>query len=174
MKSTNWKATAELVGIAAIVVSLVFVGVQLRLDREVAVVEARAGLTDRVVNLSELIAGRKEVWRKGLDGSELSDSEEIEFRAMVTAVQSHFFTKYVRWNRIGPIDPSVAAQSFAYALYAHPGLKRAVMANNQVQHAQSSAYGGSYQPTPFHQFVDGFLTELEESGITPDRQYVFW
>jgi hypothetical protein len=174
MKSTNWKATAELVGITAIVVSLVFVGVQLRLDREVAVVEARAGLTDRVMNLSELIAGRKEVWLKGLDGSELSDTEEIEFRTMVTAVRSHFFTQYIRWNRIGPIDPRVAARSFAYELYAHPGLKRVVMARIQVWHAQSFAFGVQYQPSPFDQSVDIFLTELEESGVTPDRQYVFW
>lgn len=33
MQSTNWKDIAELVGIAVIVASLVFVGMQMRQDR---------------------------------------------------------------------------------------------------------------------------------------------
>ena len=55
MKTTDWKAVAELFGIAAIVISLIFVGVQLQLDRQVAVVEARGAMTDRVISLTALI-----------------------------------------------------------------------------------------------------------------------
>jgi len=36
MSSTSWKDTAELIGIAAIVASLVFVGMQMRQDQEIA------------------------------------------------------------------------------------------------------------------------------------------
>ena len=36
MKSSNWKDTAELFGIAAIVVSLIFVGFQMRQDQVIA------------------------------------------------------------------------------------------------------------------------------------------
>jgi hypothetical protein len=36
LKSTNWKDTAELIGIAAIVASLIFVGWQMKQDRDIA------------------------------------------------------------------------------------------------------------------------------------------
>jgi hypothetical protein len=38
MKRSNWKDTAELVGIAAIVASLIFVGLQMRQSHEIALV----------------------------------------------------------------------------------------------------------------------------------------
>ena len=37
MKPTNWKTTAEFVGVLAIVLSLVFVGLQLRQSQEIAI-----------------------------------------------------------------------------------------------------------------------------------------
>ena len=37
MKSSNWKAVAEFVGIAAIVASLIFVGLQLKQSQEIAI-----------------------------------------------------------------------------------------------------------------------------------------
>lgn len=39
MKPNNWKGTAELIGIAAIVVSLVFVGTQIRQDQDIALAQ---------------------------------------------------------------------------------------------------------------------------------------
>ncbi len=39
MKSTDWKGIAELAGIAAIVASLIFVGVQLRQEQQIALAE---------------------------------------------------------------------------------------------------------------------------------------
>jgi len=51
LKDTNWKDVAELIGIAAIVASLVFVGMQMRQDR----VHARAELgADSFSNLASL------------------------------------------------------------------------------------------------------------------------
>ena len=51
LKDTNWKDVAELIGIAAIVASLVFVGMQMRQDR----VHARAELgADSFANLAVL------------------------------------------------------------------------------------------------------------------------
>jgi hypothetical protein len=40
LKSTNWKDIAELIGMTAIVASLIFVGYQLKQDREIAIAEA--------------------------------------------------------------------------------------------------------------------------------------
>ncbi len=42
MKEANWKDLAELVGIAAIVASLIFVGFQLKQERAIARAELQA------------------------------------------------------------------------------------------------------------------------------------
>lgn len=41
MKTTSWKDIAELIGIAAIVASLIFVGLELQQNREIAIADAR-------------------------------------------------------------------------------------------------------------------------------------
>ena len=46
LKSTNWKTYAELVGLAAIVASLVFVGLELRQSRQIALVAQYQARTD--------------------------------------------------------------------------------------------------------------------------------
>jgi hypothetical protein len=53
MKMTDWKTTAELTGIAAIVASLVFAGLQLKLSQDIAVAAQyhdRAALTVEYMN----------------------------------------------------------------------------------------------------------------------------
>lgn len=51
MRSTNWKDIAEIIGIAAIVASLVFVGMQMRQDRTLARAELGAGSFESVATL---------------------------------------------------------------------------------------------------------------------------
>jgi len=46
MKSVSWKAMIELIGIAAIVASLIFVGLQLRQEQRVASIEAGFNLVE--------------------------------------------------------------------------------------------------------------------------------
>ena len=49
MKKTDWKVFAELIGFVAIVASLVFVGIELRQSRAIAIGEgnlANAGVVD--------------------------------------------------------------------------------------------------------------------------------
>ena len=92
MASNNWKETAELVGIAAIVLSLVFVGFQLLLDRQVSVVDARSGLTDRVISLTEIVNNDADVWKRGLDneGANAGRGSEI-LRALQSCSVPHFY-----------------------------------------------------------------------------------
>ena len=52
MKSTNWKDFAELVGIAAIVGSLIFVGLQMRQEQEIALSQAYQLRTELTVSLN--------------------------------------------------------------------------------------------------------------------------
>lgn len=84
MKRTSWKDTAELIGIAAIVASLIFVGLELRLSREIALSEAyqmRAAI--EVANASAVasIPGYSSGLAKLYDGGSSDDLTTEEFIA---------------------------------------------------------------------------------------------
>ena len=54
MNKISWKEVVEFVGIAAIVASLVFVGLQLQQDRELAYAEATTSVTGSAAELDQL------------------------------------------------------------------------------------------------------------------------
>lgn len=174
--SRNWKDIAELIGIAAIVASLVFVGLQMRQAQEIAIVESRSQLTDRKIGLAELVKGSGSVWKRGLDSDELSDGENMEFLAIAEAVRTHYSTNFIRWNRIGPVDPQIAAKDYAYALYMHPGLRAIWNREDKSDHVRDSMLDVPSVPSPFDDSVSRYLEKLDsiESPLQAERLYVFW
>ena len=90
-KSFDWKSIAEFVGIAAIVASLIFVGLQLRQDRQLALAENAADFDDTMIEYANVIRENREVWLRGLDGAELSPQDQVIFESLGFAVWQKFF-----------------------------------------------------------------------------------
>ena len=82
MNTTNWRETAELIGIAAIVASLVFVGLQMKQTHEIAyssVYQSRANASSEVSMSLASNAPALSGWRKFDDGQgDQATLEEIE------------------------------------------------------------------------------------------------
>ena len=103
---------------------LIFVGLQLRLDRQVALANAvDQGAADLQV-WAQLITENVEVWRKGLFGEPLSESEQLEFEALARAWELRQFSN---WNRTlltiseQPADRWV--REAALEIHRYPGLR---------------------------------------------------
>lgn len=96
LNKVDWKGTAELVGLAAIVASLIFVGLQMRQDQEIAEAQAYVDASALLIELNQYIENNKEVWIKGLDGAELSLADKLTFRALCRA---NFLRKISHWER---------------------------------------------------------------------------
>ncbi len=121
----NWKDSAELVGMAAIVASLIFVGLQMRQTRDIA-------LTDSGWNrmLSEIESRRAiyefpDIWAKGNAGEELNPSEAVIYRTLIRDLNSLAFFKYANatiLNHEGAADS--ARWDMAGFLYENPGARR--------------------------------------------------
>ena len=62
MNKTDWKGTAELIGIAAIVASLIFVGMQLRQEQAIAIVDTYGS----IVESNEAVLGQLSRFPKAL------------------------------------------------------------------------------------------------------------
>ena len=178
MKSTNWKDFAELVGIAAIVGSLVFVGLQMRQDQAIAVSELLASRSDALIELAALIESNNELWISGLNGDELPEIDRASFQAMAEAVESYFVAIYVRYeamgrNSGGQEEPVI---NYAYALYLHDGLRR--VWDEQIEYWQyrDSAFDHFRGDNPFRRRVSAELYRLDESAPQKPKtkRYVFW
>jgi hypothetical protein len=176
LKTTNWKDIAELIGIAAIVVSLAFVGLQLRQEQEIAIVESRGDSTAAMIGLADILRGNGDIWKKGLDGSPMTDAERIEFLALVDLVESQLFTQWIRRSRIGPVSPDGIARGYAYSLYSHPGLRLAWEKNRDWSREEDEAFGVPTGGSDFRQSVVDHLAKLdsEKPPISDDKKYVIW
>lgn len=166
----------QVLGIFALVSSLVFVGYQLKQDREIAVVDTYGAITESTEYLAELIDQSADIWQRGLNGEELSSTDRIKFAALAKAVQIHFSSIYIRWMRIGPGRPDVVARSYAYALYIYPGLRQA-----RADFMQSLATGNvpveaHFSSARMEREVDELLEEYDGSTtpIPAEKTYVFW
>jgi hypothetical protein len=172
----SWRNVAELVGIAAIVASLVFVGLQMRQDQEIAIVETYGALSEATINLTILVGDNMDVWQKGLEGEDLSQSQRGVFISLLASVEKHYQRMFIRWSRLGPGDPEDIASEFAYALYLFPGMRDAYKENNAFDLAKDAARGFDDQLNPWEPAIDKYLAKFddEQPPAPAIKAYIFW
>ena len=157
MKKTDWKSTAELIGIAAIVASLIFVGYQLRQELAIARSDVWSERNLIRAELASLVTEDSEVWVKGLQGADLTDAEKARFSAISHLLfykQSTHFLQ--RDTGISPGTPEGLAMQLVDMLESYPGLKANWLDHVSYHRARNSL-------SPFHLEVER-LYALVESG----------
>ena len=112
----------ELVGVGAVVISLAFVGYELRMTREVAQNESFGTSIEATIELANLISSHPSAWRKGCLGEELSEDEVVVFGTLVKAVDRFNFFRYLRAiTGITNAAPEVFIGNIAKARILSPG-----------------------------------------------------
>jgi len=176
LKPTNWKTAVEFVGILAIVGSLVFVGLQIRQEQAIAIVDTYGSITESNEAALALISAHPDIWKKGLIGDELSVSDEIVFSGMVRAVMSHFQHMAIRFSRIGPMDPDRVLHNFAYAIYIFPGLRRQWEADSEFLDHRYVAQNRSVENFNMRPRISQHLSNFDnlKPSIPTKKQFIFW
>lgn len=176
MTFSAWKDAAELVGIFAIVVSLIFVGVQLQQDRNIALTGMSSNAVGNSAEIAALLQDNGDLWRRGLDGDELSEAERVEFHAIVASVEWHLTSEFLTARAFGGRDADGFIRDYAFALYVHPGLRRYF--GNNIEHIESvdNEFGLAPSQGPFHSAVVEKLDELDrrEPDTSSAKRYIFW
>ena len=126
MKTTNWKDIAELVGIAAIVASLIFVGVQLKQDRSIAQGAAFASAADKLVDSYLGWNEYADVLVRGNAGEELSDAEEWVIQNLTEMHYDFYLLSVLQAQSIGG-QTTTAELRLASFLYKNPAARKAWM-----------------------------------------------
>ena len=165
MKVTNWKDIAELIGIAAIVASLIFVGVQMRQDRQIAEAQIFAEFGESHTAWVDLVTTNAAVWVRGLNGDDLSDTETAQFDALAAGYWVQQRSKYLRSTRLAG-RPDFIVVDTANFIYQHKGLRH--WYKKWLDHSERRD-GNLASPNqhPFLVGIDETLDGLASGEITP-------
>lgn len=161
LKKVDWKGTAELIGLAAIVASLIFVGLQMRQDQEIAETQAYIDAAAVVTELNQFIENNKEVWIKGLDGGELSTEDELTFHVLNRAIYLRKISHWERARRLDTGNPDFIAQSYAFDINVYPGLRRFFEEVTVGLEESRRPFGHTRRGDTFTSAVEESLAELD-------------
>ena len=118
-KLNDW---LQIIGLFGLIGGLAFVGLQLSLDRQVAIANGIQNSIATGHQWAELLGGNSDVWVKGLAGGPLSDNERVTFNALAMARQNRYFDRYDRAIRgIGGNPPEIWVFEFAHEMSSNPG-----------------------------------------------------
>jgi hypothetical protein len=168
MKSASWKDHAELIGIAAIVVSLVFVGVELRQSHDIAINEMGFVALASFFETRDTENDHVEVWIKGNLGEELDRYEMAIYRNLVRNRHSQRFWNYAFSRTLGQENSEIPVVDLAAYLHKYPNA-RAVW---ESLRGEEDAYRNSLMPNyesdesvGFTKSVRRVLEELDQKGL---------
>ena len=165
MNMERFQDWLQIIGLVGVIVSLIFVGRQLELDRRIAIGESWLQFTDTQVTLASLIGENADIWLAGLAGEELSETDSLRFRQIAYAIESRHAGRYSRsvlGVRTGPAEGVVI--EFAHDLYAHPGLRRAVLSRWERFESMSG------RERNFYNEVRSYLARLDSGEVQPASQ----
>ena len=164
MKKANWREIAELIGIAAIVASLIFVGIQLRQDEQIAQAERLATQQILDLEITRFIDERAEVWRKGLAGEEQSENDQISFEMISYALFRQQANEYRTRFFLSGVSAELAVRTYAFFLYQNPGARAWFDKLVESRVSVDRAYGLPGEIIFFPKIVNDQLRYLDDHG----------
>ena len=121
MNSQQLNDWIQVIGIFGVMASLIFVGVQLRQDREHAMAQTFVDTAASFIDVSDLVISNADVWVRALDGEELSAEERLIFEQIALAWYRRRLSQH---NTAASLrGESNSPRSTAHTIYNHPGLR---------------------------------------------------
>jgi len=127
MKKIDLGQTIGILANVGVIGGLIFVGFQLRQDREIATIDSiQSSMSMSMrVSSSQLLAENSDVWVRGLASDSLSAEESAVFDAIAEARDAFYFGNYTRNVRIGDADDRDRwVREAALDIVSSPGLMK--------------------------------------------------
>lgn len=171
MQTRDWKDVAELVGIAAIVASLIFVGLQMRQDHKIAQAQANLEGAATYIEMSALILEYEDIWMRGLYDEELSPIERARFEQIARTWHLRRVNQLNLYSLLGTEDTDRLLKRTAYEVYIHPGL-RSWFHNYLEQDQVKGLYGDAWTSTNTGN-LERILAEMDKDSVPMPEQKSF-
>jgi hypothetical protein len=168
MKSVHWKDIAELVGIAAIVASLTFVGLQLKQDARVAMNDFGVSRSFAQYEVNRAINEYADIWTRGNAGEDLERAEKVIY---VNLIEDTYARAYWGWQPQVQLGGSgeVAIHTFAAFLFQNPGARETWESQIEIRRkyrdplfTNEAGSGGGNRALSFPKLVLEDLEKLDE------------
>ena len=118
-KVNDWLQVGGLFGVLG---GLIFVGLQLMQDRQIASTEVIAEAANRRMYWAELVGQNPDVWVKGLAGQPLSKTEAVYFDALATSWELSHYSYFYNSIQLGVSTDIRFVREWALELHTNPGL----------------------------------------------------
>ena len=165
MNFQNWKETAELVGTAAIVASLLFVGLQMRQTGEIARGQMYSNQLANALAAYSAISDHPDIWVRGKRGDELDPADAEIFYRQVLALADQAYYEVLEGDLLGfGTDEHVLdIADFAGFLYENPGVRRVWLAEEQRLREIRRIVMPGEQRSTWSDRVNEILTRIEKA-----------
>ena len=125
MSNSKLREWLEIIGIAAVVASLVFVGIEIRHSGRTALEESFNSSLANLVSIEELVVENADVWLRGCRGEELSDADRMLFTHIYHAYEFMYFMQWLRGTQgVASANNKLTIDNLAWNLYRSEGLRR--------------------------------------------------
>ena len=162
MKFNYWKGIAEVFGGAAIVGSLIFVGLQIKQEQAIALSEINLSLLASQIELNNSISDHADIWARGNAGETLEESERIIFDGLL---ENMAFLSRTEWRQYGSFNQTrhlrVAIADFALHLYQNPGARQSWTTRGDVAEQNRTLLIAGFQ-SKFRNAVLADLRKLDQ------------
>lgn len=167
MTTDRWKDYAELVGIASIVASLVFVGIEVRQSSSAGQVDQVIGYGEMAISVRSLLAENADVWRKACAGDELSPTESVLAGQLFRAYAEFMWVQGMS-SGVGDVKirQSLAGR-FAANVHRYPGFAALFRSNGEWGDLGEPSRTNSVAAAEFTDLVMARIAELREIEPSP-------
>ena len=115
----------EVIGLVAIVASLIFVGIELRQSRAIAISDGNLSNAEIQIETNNAINEHSAIWISGNSGEVLSADDAVIFHNLVRNKAIHAFMEYARLDQVEFDEAAEAINTeFAIFLFENPGARQ--------------------------------------------------
>lgn len=160
----KWGFVAELIGMTAIVLSLVFVGLQLRQSQVIAENEVGLQELENRIEAHGQINEHVSVWARGLAGEKLSDEDAIIFENLLVNINDITFHASSNYFNLGDeIGARALVSDLAIFLHRNPSARNVWETREQrLASARKTASFNSESDPSSYRYVEWVTEALEE------------
>ena len=165
MKTSNWRESAELIGIVAIIASLIFLGLQIRQTQAIATSEMNAGALITTLEESNAIIENAEIWAKGNAGEDLTAIEEVVFERLVLNFNDRYYFAVQQQLELGrESEAALDIATYAGFLFENPGALRVWRAHESRNRKYRNLVDPNERVTgEWVDAVEGMLVKIREA-----------
>ena len=162
MDSAKLNDWMQVIGIFALVASLIFVGLQMRQDRRLAAAQVIVAADSVQMDFAALISENRDVWDRGLKGEKLPAADEMAFRAVARGHFQRHLGVYQRLGLLGLGSGEIMVQAYAFDLFQYPSLRNTFMQVHEYNSVRARYFDNRGAVMFAHKVVEA-LEKMDES-----------